>query len=233
MHKRQFALIVIITLVFAGCRTIEPLPPPASPQVFRLGMPPSLAPAMQDKLEACQHELESSIVFVEIKPQQALDYHTSDIVIQLGEENLTGNEFPFQVGWDQLVLITHPDMDVASLDEETILDRYTASQPPGEIWTYPPGHELRLLFDNTFLASQEVSPNALIAPGPAEMMAVISQNTSALGYALQSWVTSQVRTLPIDPAIQASLRQPILAVTLDNPSGFIREYLACLQKSEP
>jgi hypothetical protein len=233
MEKRQFTLLVIIVLALAGCRTIEPLPPPPSPQVYRLSMPPSLIPAMQDKMEVCQQEFESSIVFVEVKPQLSLDFHNADIVIQLGDENLTGNEYPVQVGWAQLVLITHPDMNAASLDYKTIVDRYTASQNSGQIWTYPHDHELRQLFDKTFLASEEVSPTALIAPGPAEMMAAITQNTDALGYTLQSWVTSQVQTIPIDPGIQAALRQPILAVTLDSPSGFVRQYLACLQITEP
>ncbi|MFN2150367.1 MAG: hypothetical protein ACK2T5_02140, partial [Anaerolineales bacterium] len=136
-------------------------------------------------------------------------------------------------GWGQLVLIAHPDLSPASLDQDTILKNYTALSPDFQVWTYPSGHELRTLFERDFLASKTQSPEAMIAPGPAEMLAAVSQNPTALGYILDSWVTSELVTIPVDSATQLALRQPILAITRGDPQGVLREYLACMQNWAP
>lgn len=234
MNKlRHFLWTVSILIIMGGCRTVDRLPPPPSPQPLRIGLTPSLLPILQDRLAACERATPGVALLVQVKPHSSINTQTSDIIIQLGEDNLAERKFPIQLGWGQLELIAHPDLPLASLDKKTILENYTALSPEFQVWTYPPDHELRNLFERVFLVSEVRSPAAMIAPGPAEMVAAVSQNPTALGYVLDSWVTSEVNTFPVDSATRAALRQPILAVPRENPQGVIKSYLACLQNWEP
>jgi hypothetical protein len=173
------------------------------------------------------------VLLVQVKPHNSLNPLTSDIVIQLGEDNLAEDHFPIQIGWGQLVPIANPDLPLNALDQDVILENYTALSPDLQVWTYPPDHELRILFEGGFLASAPLSPAAMIAPGPEEMVAAVSREPTALGYVLDSWVTSELNTIPLDATLRAALRQPILAITRENPQGVLKSYLACLQNWEP
>lgn len=230
---RLFIWFVPFLVALVGCRTVERLPPPPFPQPVRIGLPPSLFPILQDRLVACEQTTPGVAVLAQVKPYNSLDLIASDIIIQLGEDNLAEDQYPVQLGWGQLVLIVNPDLPDASLDEGTIQDNFTALSPVFQVWTYPPDHELRNLFDRVFLVSEATSPAAQIATGPAEMLVAISQDPTALGYVLDSWVTSEVQTLPVDTATHAALRQPILAVTQHDPQGALEQYLACLQNWQP
>ncbi len=219
--------------VITGCHTVESFPPPPSPQVLRIGIPPSLFPDLKEQLTTCEKEIRDLAPFVELKPNQSLNLQSSDFIVQLGEGNLGEDQFAIQLGWAQLVLIAHPDNHFVSLDQDKIQELYTVPSSTIQVWTYPPNNELRQLFEEGFLAHKAVPPNAMIAPGPAEMITAILQNSSALGYVLDTWVTSQVQVIPLDTATQSALRQPILAVTQGEPDGALREYLACLQTWGP
>lgn len=201
--------------------------------MIKIGTIPSLYPVLIDKFSACEQKIRGVVILVNVHPNQALHTDHSDIIFQIGTLGLDGNTFLYQVGLAEIVIIAHPALIIDTLDSDLVSVYYTTPQTNIQPWTYPHNHELRLFFDNIFLKSGEPSPTVHIAPGPIEMNEAISNNPNAIGYTLRPWLTEGVQEISLSTTIQDSLTQPILAVTNKNPQGIVKEFLACVQSSEP
>jgi hypothetical protein len=99
------------------------------------------------------------------------------------------------------------------------------------VLTYPKGDQLRILLQDAVLGAEEITPYALVVSEPGEMVQSILQNTDSIGYIPESWATRDLKVIPLDPGVQETLRLPVLGLTLQEPDGLVRNFLACLQNS--
>ncbi|MCJ7701789.1 MAG: hypothetical protein MUO62_09415 [Anaerolineales bacterium] len=216
----------------AACTPVELQPPPASPQPLRVEITPSLEPLFQEKIQNCALQNPRSAVFLDVVPSASLDPERADIIIQIGEPSKGPAGFAVQLGWEEIILIAHPDVEIQDLTLAKIRGIYTASPPSLQSWTYPENHEIRRFFDQIILGNEPISPFTHIAPQPGDMIAAVSQEPGSIGYALQSWIPGDIQTFTLGNAVQTALRQPILARSLQEPAGPARDFLICLQNLE-
>ena len=140
-------------------------------------------------------------------------------------------DYAFQLGWEEIVVITNLESKIDSGNLDSIRELFTAANPARMVLTYPKGDKLRILLQEAVLGAEEITPYALVVSEPGEMVQSVIQNKDSIGYIPESWVTSDLKVIHLDPNIQETLRQPVLGLTLQEPDGLVRNFLACLQNS--
>jgi hypothetical protein len=115
-------------------------------------------------------------------------------------------------------------------NQSAVLIELTTTTPTLNVWTYPEGNVLRRLVEKVVIGNKAFSPNAIIVPGPGEMIEKIRQNSDSIGYIPRSWLKDGITVVALDPSIQANLQQPILALAKNDHDVLINNYIACLQE---
>jgi hypothetical protein len=202
-----------------------------SPQPLRIEITPSLLPIFQERLNNCAKENSGVAMILQVTPYQALDLKETDIIIQIGEPDMGISGYALQIGWEEIVLVASPDVEIDKLDMDGIKAQFTASKPQMQIWTYSEKHEIKRIFDEWFLLGEKTSPYGQVVPNPGEMLNSILIETNSIGYLPISWASEDIQIIPIQPSVQETLRQPVLALTNHNPEGQMLIFLNCLQDS--
>lgn len=206
--------------------------PPPSPTPIRVVITPIIYPLIQDSLQYCAAQNPGIAVSLEILSQSSLPAdQTANITILMGEDLIANGIHAYQLGWEDIFLVSNTgvSMDLANL--EKIRQDFMDAKPSLHIWTYPEGHVLRTIVEEVILENGHFSPNAMIASNPGEMADTILKDPEAIGYIPGSWLKEGIKTIPLDPSIQARMRQPILALTDQEPDILLSAYLVCLQSS--
>jgi len=224
----RFLWILIIWMA-VGCTSLQLDSPPPSPQPIRVSTTPVIFPVHQELLNYCSIQNPEINMILDIQPDTLPKDGTVDIAIIIGEPETWDGITAYQLGWEDIVFITNVDSKVNLRKLESIRGYFTATQPIYNIWTYPQGHPLQKIFGEVIMGEENISPYAIIAPNPGEMLDAITQDSNAIGYIPGSWLTDDIKTITIDPSIQEALRKPILALTSQKPDPLIQNFLACLQ----
>jgi hypothetical protein len=82
------------------------------------------------------------------------------------------------------------------------------------------------------MGENATNANALLAPNPAAMFEAIAADPLAVGYIPASWLDKDIQIITIEVELQDAFTQPILALSVREPEGSLRTYLACLQVAE-
>lgn len=100
------------------------------------------------------------------------------------------------------------------------------------------GSDARLIFDRRVLAEQRMSINSAIEPDNEALLAAVAANPSAIGYTMRSAVGEDVSVLPVEGVMPSpettatqeyALTTPLYFVSLQEPAGELRGFLAWLQ----
>ena len=218
--------------IVTACTSIQLEPPPPSPTPIRVVITPLIFPLIQDSHHDCAAQNPGIAVSLEILPQSSLPAdQTADITILMGEDFITKGIFAYQLGWEDIFLVSNPGVSIDLANLEKVRWEFLDSQRNLSIWTYPEGHILRTIVEEIILENGHFSPNAMIASNPGEMVDTILQDPEAIGYIPGSWLKEGIHIIPLDPTIQARMRQPILALTHQEPDTLLSAYLSCLQSS--
>ncbi|MEA3350281.1 MAG: hypothetical protein U9Q82_06650 [Chloroflexota bacterium] len=220
-------LLILLLLLSTGCTPFAFAPPPPTPQTVTVAHTPALR-WMRNLLHACAVEDPGMALFTEEIPASSIDIETADISILIGSPP-QGNDAPATLlGWEEIIIVSNLNIDAASLDEAGIRSTYTSLEPRYQGWTYLPGSELNQIFNAAVLGDKLPPPQTMLAPDPAAMLSTVAENANAIGYLPQSWLTDEVRTLPMSAEVENALHQPIIALTHAEPTGVIRTFLSCL-----
>jgi hypothetical protein len=231
MVNKKISIIILFFLIVPACKSIHLQPPPPSPQLIQIGITPSLLPRLREGLEGCAKVHPGIAINLEIITNSILDDEAADIHILLGEPGGGTGDYAFQLGWEEIVVITTLDSKIDSGNLESIRELFTTANPTRMVLTYPKGDQLRILLQDAVLGAEEITPYALVVSEPGEMVQSILQNTDSIGYIPESWATRDLKVIPLDPGVQETLRLPVLGLTLQEPDGLVRNFLACLQNS--
>lgn len=241
--SRTLVPLFLTLLVAAACAPAAPAPTPqATPQPLWVSYSPALRP-LQAALHVCALEDERIALFVEEVPASA----GAKGELRLWWGAPPAGKHAYQLGWDELVAVVHPENPLEKLDIQVLeqimsgvtnswegiaqLEGVQNAWAGGEIqvWTYPSGDELRQVFDQALSGREIVYSFAWLAPDPQAMREAVANEPSAVGYLPASWLDSSVKALKIEPSAPEGLRQPLLLLSDGEPQAAPRAFAACLQ----
>ena len=230
-------------LLLTGCAGPVRSTPAPTPVLIHVSLTPSLRPWIT-LLHACAATLPGIVINVNEVPANVLEVTDSDMAVQFGGAPVQGYAAP--LGDEELVLIVNAQNPLLTIPTEKLREIYMGfitswseiggEQQPIQAWTYPDGYDVRNIFDEAIIPDGELTPNALIAPNPQAMLEAIGSDPLAIGYVPQTWLAQssdneEVRSLNLNQNLAEKLRQPVLALSKDEPEGALRQLLVCLQSS--
>ncbi|MBU0512539.1 MAG: hypothetical protein KKD28_15825 [Chloroflexi bacterium] len=223
-------LLTLGLLLVTACTPIATATPLPTPQLITVAITPTLRP-WHDILHKCATANPEIALILEEKPETSLEVGAADLILRVGAppEGIPGSAA--LLGWEEILIIAHPETKFDNWDIAKLHDIYTASPTPYQIWTYSPGSELRQIFDAAVLNAR-TSPYAFLAPDPAAMLEAVANDKRAIGYLPKSWLNDAVRPVNVGSDLQNVLRQPILALTDTEPEGVMRAFLVCVQEAQ-
>jgi len=219
----------IIFLLFFGLTACKPFPfstssPTTKP--FTINLSPDLA-WMQEPLKTCAADLPETVVIIHYKSPDSLQ--DVDLTITLGNSHNEDIFQAFLIGNEKIILIANPTINIESLTQLGIQDAYLSLNPQMQAWGYPASNPINDIFSNTILEGGMFSPHVGQAPNATAMLEAIADNSRAIGYIPQTWLTDDVQVIPLEPDQENALTQPILGITDGPPSGISQALLGCLQ----
>jgi hypothetical protein len=231
-------LILLIGLI--SCSTPPTATIPPSPQPIKVSISPVLEP-VREVLHTCAVSLPGIALIVEVIPQSAQGFNTSDLVLWWGNKP-DGVGFAFQLAEDELVVIVNNDNPNAELSANELVGLFNGRVEHWtdisifdelvSVWIYPEGSFLSEVFKLVILGDQGYSRLANLAPSPGPMVEEVGNDPGAIGYVSRAWLSTNVTQVTIDPDAQISLRRPILALMKSEPKAGVRDLMACLQTGD-
>lgn len=247
MKIKLFILLsLLITLVSCGSPGIAT--PAPTPEAIHIYYPSSLQP-WSDRLSSCASENPHIAVFFTQSSSAELKLNTGEIELSIGEYSPgEANIYPFQLGWEQVVVIVNQANPISKLSSDTIREIYKGQKITWDdhlsqliqVWVLPQSESVRQYFDEALNISLPYSPNALLAPDPSAMLEAVAEDVNAIGYLPQAYITysgsldtSRVKSIQLEPSAQQDLRIPVIATSLGEPTANVRNLLVCLQNANP
>jgi hypothetical protein len=222
MKLLVFAFLISI-LLFA-CSPVESDFP-----TLRIAISPAAQP-VSEAVAACAYPAEENELSIEMRSPDTIGTDDYDLLITLGEPNADAG-FAAQLAWEEIVLIVNHSNN-ATVSRETASALFTGKMsnwveiggPDSSVslWVGPESDEARNLFE-TEVIHGEVTGNARIAASPQIALEKAATDLAAISMLPAAWADETVRNIDID------LLVPVVAISAEEPSGAIREILACLQ----
>jgi len=235
--SRGIIWATILILLLAGCSAPPAVDPAPSPQAFRVALPPALQP-MDEALHQCALDQPELALILNETPLNSIDFKNNELEIRLGPLP-EGTNYSAALAEEQIAVIVNPENSIKSLNVEDLgaifsgqarsWSEFGGNDQEIQVWAAPPGNEVRRIFDNAVLSNKRLSSQAFLAPDSASMLSSIAADPDAIGYVPGAWLTDSVRSLDLGNALEAALRQPVLAIMPKEPSGAGRDFLYCLQ----
>ena len=229
MSAIRTLLLTLGLLLVTACKPIAAAAPLPTPQLITVAITPTLRP-WHVLLHKCATANPEIALILDERPETSLELGAADVTLRLGASPEGTPGSAALLGWEDILIIAHPDTEFDNVDIAKLHEMYTASPPLYQIWTYSKGSELRPIFDTAVLGNADTSPYAFLAPDPAAMLDAVTNDKHAIGYLPKSWLNDAVRTVNVDADLQNAFRQPILALTDTEPEGVMRAFLVCVQE---
>ena len=250
--------LVFMPIVTVAC---QPDPPPALPVVTATEAQPPLLIGLSDgavrigDLAGEGYQMANGraipqfitgndqILLADLKDgflDAALVYHVPD------DESYWFNP----VALDGLILIVNPDNSITDLSLTEVQAIFgglisdwsmiTGAEQPIQLISREQGAGSRLALENRIMAGQPIPGSTLIAPSDEAMWSAVSDDQGALGYGMMGNAVD-VKTLSINN-VQATpkntaeqlypLTLPLYFVSIEEPLGELRAFLAWLQSAD-
>jgi hypothetical protein len=234
---RVFLFILLLTSLSACDGAVTPEAPLNSPQVIKIGLPPTLA-YLKDQLSTCANADPTYDILLLEKNSSDWMREPVDMMLTL-QDAVPGSTNTFLIQEIEVVLIAGKSFPLKGLTIEQLKSIYNADSsdtqqtglPAGflpVIWGFEPHSDMADLFTDQFLFSPQLPDDAHLAVSPQSMLESIAQSTEAIGYTLSPLVTNQVKLLPItDKTEPPSI--PVIASFKLPPSPVQETLLRCLQ----
>ena len=245
MVRKNSWIALISLLLLAACQAqLNPGTEIPTLEIINLQVTPAASHWM-DAAAKCSQQIPNLGIYRQILPVSELNLGSADLILRLGERQET-DPFVTVLGTEEIVLVAGEDVPVFSLSLESIQAMFTgvytyweqvsesqeitseATQPITTL-SFPPGHELRNLFETSFLESESIANNATAFYSEEALKELLNKHPLAIGYALKSQTPQGVRTLSITSDNPQPGLQYVLGITRQEPTGYLRELLLCLQ----
>jgi hypothetical protein len=156
----------------------------------------------------------------------------ADVVLRLTEpQPLSGAAF--QVGVDELLVVTHPQAAVGRLSPEQVEALFAGqftnwsevggADQPVQVWVYAPSADVQAFFDRVALHGRPISSMARLAVSAQDMSDSVGSTPGSVGLLPRRWKTGNTR----EASVVASV--PVLVVTPQSPQGPLAGLISCMQ----
>ena len=237
-------LLWMVCGMLTACGTPLLASPAPTLQAISISYPPSLQ-AWADKLSTCAVGNPEIGLYFSQQANPKASTNPSDIDLAIGQPTNDGSgSEPYQIGWEQMVVVVNQENPVAKLSDPLLKQIYSGqvvnwengAEQPIQVWVLPEGEPARQVFEAALSLSGNLAPEARLAPNPLVLLKEVAADKYAIGYLPQSVLTNydssdsnRVKTIQLDQSLEQALRQPVIAITWGEPTGQVRSLLACLQ----
>jgi hypothetical protein len=242
--KRLLVVGLIFSLV--ACDTPISATPAPTPQAIQVYYPASSQP-WADKLAVCALGYPQVGLYFLQSANSEINLNSNDIFIELEHpaHAIEGAHIA-QIGWEQLVVIVNQANSISNLTGEQLakvfsgqLNEWDHSTGQSiQVWIPTKGEPTRQIFENALNLTQPLASDARLAPNPTAMLEAVSKDEGAIGVLPLSILSDShvleqyhVKIIRLDDSIQRKLTQPVLAFTRDDPAGYVRDLLVCIQNA--
>ena len=241
-------LLFGLMLFLVSCGSPELSTPAPTQEAISVLFQPALKP-WADKITGCASSNPLIGLYFLQSPTLDANINNNDIALSLGEPvEMNGSLYLSQMGWEQIMVIINQENDLSQLSTselQAIFSGQTSNLEndagqPLQVWVLPYGDPVRMLFDRAVLPSSRLSAEAMLAPDTEAMLEAISSDVGAIGYLPGSALSSsdpslvaEIKVIQLEQSLQDELRSPVIAISLNEPKGLIRELLTCVQAAVP
>ena len=246
--KNKFVWIVLIIIFALTACQAENSPSTVKPtlEIINIQVTPASAQWMVAVTD-CSSQIPDLGVYRQILPINELDLGAADLILRLGQKE-EADPFVTVLGTEEIVVALGEEVPISSLSIESLRAIFkgvytdwtqlpeaqetgTFGNQPIRTLSYPHGHELRTLFEATFLGSDAVASDPIVHYTNRTLESLLKEHPFAIGYTLNSQISPDIRTFSINSDNPQSGLQYVLAVTQQAPIGKLRDLLLCLQNT--
>ena len=226
-------------LLLSGCQPVNPLiPTEPSPEVVTIQITPGLT-WMLDSISACAEEDPALGLVIDTVPAVNQDLSEADILLRW-DAPPQENTSTFVLAQEELILVVNPQNPVSGLRQKEVIDLFSGNirrwelvlpgSSLGEVSLriYSEQNEAWVLFEKAVAFTTRPFFGALLVPDPQTMREEIASQTNSLGLLPSRWLDDSVKAVAIQD-LPEGMKQPIIAMLRDQPSGNLRALLLCLQ----
>jgi len=156
----------------------------------------------------------------------------ADVVLRLAEpQELTAPTY--QIGIDDLLVVTHPQVGVGALTPAQVEALFTGqyanwsdvggADQPVQVWTFAPTVDVQAYFERMVLHGRPVSSLARLAVSAQHMSDSVGAVPGSIGLLPLRWKAGNTREALTISSV------PVLALVRETPRGALAELLACMQ----
>ncbi len=246
---RLLAFLFILTGLFACSKTPETPAAENELDIIRCQITPGLKHWLP-KIQTCMNtSTVNSGLTVDLLPESDLTLDEADLVIELGPKE-TDDPFISVIGEETLIILLGADVPIQTISQSELTQIFTgqyqtwgelaaipadssAAVQPIQVFSYPPGHELRQTFTDRIMNGSTITESAQMVNTVEAWTASIENAPFGISYGLESQITSsRIQTLAIEDDDPAGRQLLVLAVTPKEPSGSLKSLLLCLQDTQ-
>jgi ABC-type phosphate transport system substrate-binding protein len=196
---------------------------------------------IRDALHACAVSLPGIALIVDVVPESAYDFNSSDMLLWWGNKPDDAS-FAFHIAEDELLVIVNPDnlnTEFTSSELRALFSgriehwtEFSIYDEQVSVWIYPEGSILSEVFKSAVLGDRGYSRLSNLAPSPGPMLEEINADPGAIAFIPRAWSSKDIAPAEIDLELQTSLHRPVLALLNSEPHTGVRQLLACLQTGD-
>ena len=221
---KKTSLGFLLAFLFSACAPqADDLP------TVRIVVSPAAQP-VSGAIAQCIPGDESVGFSIEMQYPNTLDAELPDLLVRLGEPG-SDSGFAAQLAWEKIELIVSVgnNVDISRVAAADLFggriqnwSELNGQDLAVELWAGTASDEARQAFQANVLLGP-VSGNTHLATNPVTALEAIADNAGAVAILPAAWTDATVRRIDL------GVRVPVIAITAAEPTGVIRELLACLQ----
>jgi hypothetical protein len=159
--------------------------------------------------------------------------NSADVTIRLGEPaDLTTPAF--QISTEDILVITHPQTGIASLNMEQVRSIFLGqtlnwkevggNDLAVQVWSFSPGADIQETFNKVVMHGDPVTSTARLAVSSKNMADAVKENPGSIGVLPRHFLTDGVEN------VFTATNVPVLAITQVEPTGVVNGIINCLQQ---
>jgi DNA-binding transcriptional LysR family regulator len=237
-------LIGFLIFLLTGCGAPSLGTPAPTPEAIKIIYPASLQPWADFMANCADDQPEVALYFIQQAGLNA-SINTNEIDLMLGQPPVDRQGlYDYQVGWEQVVVVVNKNNALVKLSNDLlkqILSGQTVnwengSIQPIQVWALPESDPTRRIFEQALALDGPLANETKLAPDPRAVLKEIATQENAIGYLPHSYLidknssdVNSVKIIQLDPSLEQSLHQPVIAITQGEPTELTRNLLTCLQ----
>lgn len=241
---RTTLFFTIVSFLLATCSAPLSQAPELERPIIKVQISP-LATHLLDELNSCAEKQGTIKLSVHTIPAHKMNPADYDLTIHLGI-NKTSDQFVSVLGYEEIILITHPDNPLVRISEEDIKQVFigefaswqeiqgastvTNFDHPVSVFSYSPNDELHQWLIQDLLQIEKGQLRVQFVGSQEKIIEQVNNTPGAIGYILKSQADNQVNTVSLDPKDDLNLTIPVLSITNEDPQNELFSLLLCLQE---